>query len=203
MNTFVRITVPSKKIDKDFYSVLEQKYANFQSNPKPPVPFDSLDSTQKDILVSISKHIAMPVNEQLENQRLIIISGAGGTGKTCLGLHLKHQLQCRKNQDPEFNYLVMAYSGSAAAAINGQTIHSSLLIPAYLSPMSWASLLDSKLNEKFLNRLKTIQFIVVDEFGFVGLRLFNYISEIFKKADPSRWHLPFAGRTVVLLGDPR
>ena len=195
----VRVEIPSDKADKSFF----KKYNSYQlsrASKKPDVGYDSLSSNQKKIIDDFKNHISRSREEILADGKLVILNGPAGSGKSVVGKLIKKLLLERK-QEKDFDFLITAYSGVAASVLQGQTLHSALKIPAYVTPITMQYLLNKKINKKVQQELAKVVVILVDEYSLLGLRFFSYVDKFFRKIDPSRSDVPFSGRSVCLLGD--
>ena len=98
---------------------------------------------------------------------MLIVQGGAGTGKSLLIDALTQQVEkiLRKSgDDPSHPYILkLAYTGTAAANIKGQTLHSAF---AFNFGHSYISLNDKARDEK-RNLLQNLTFVVIDEYSFI------------------------------------
>jgi len=125
----------------------------------------------------------------------MIVSGEGGTGKSRLlkGLELFAVGNWHTAKSP---IAKMAFTGTAAFNIRGNTIHRWTGVGSNLP-------LDGCVSAKKLEDLKEmwepIHFIVVDEFSMVGTDLFTHLDKVVRKA--KNIDEPFGGCHIVAFGD--
>ncbi len=94
--------------------------------------------------------------------------------------------------------LVLAPTGVAAFNINGMTIHSNLSIPIITNK----SLdLNGERLKQLQDRLKDVQYIIIDEKSMVGRRILALIDMRLRQAFPEHNNEPFGGRSVIMVGD--
>ncbi|CAG7718959.1 unnamed protein product [Allacma fusca] len=127
----------------------------------------------------------------------MIVNGDPGTGKTEVLSHLQYLLENKKRECDEFDYMFVAFTGSASFLMNGETIHSGFKIPTYDSQ----KLVTKTLSKKRHSKLKNVRLIVCDETSLLGLRLFNKMDKILRSVDPDNFQYAFANRSLILLGD--
>lgn len=129
-------------------------------------------------------------NGQINGHKLFYLGGAGGTGKSCV----IRSIQCfMKSWSLGRNVATLAFSGSAAALVNGMTIHSwaTLSVDTNVDPMKAA--------DKGLKAHTWL--IIVDEISFVSP---GFLARLDRKCK----HLlnndePFGGAIVLFAGDFR
>ena len=131
---------------------------------------------------------------------LLIVHGGAGTGKSHL-IHVMCQtlekIFRKRGDDPSNPYILkLAFTGSAAKLIDGQTIHSVFKF-AYNNKIMSAP--DSE-RAKMRNSLPNLRLIIIDEISLVNASMlyqihFRLSTEIFQN------NLPFGGRSLVVLGD--
>ena len=130
-------------------------------------------------------------NGQINGHKLFYLGGAGGTGKSCV----IRSIQCfMKSWGLGRSVATLAFSGSAAALVNGMTIH------------SWASLsVETKVVDVMKAGDKGLKahtwLIIIDEISFVSP---GFLARLDRKCK----HLlnneePFGGAIVLFAGDFR
>lgn len=91
---------------------------------------------------------------------------------------------------------MLAPIGVSAYNIQETTIHAALHIPIQeYHPLTWHSLL------MFQERCKHLFYILIDEMSFLGPQLLIKVDNRLRQAFPTRHHEPFAGLSVVLVGN--
>lgn len=139
------------------------------------------------------------LNYQLLNyenclDKLVIIQGKAGTGKSCVINEMVHRINAHYGTAAT---LLMAPTGVAANNINGQTLHSALRI----YPLRNFEELRGESKLSFEDELQNINFIIIDEASMLGLNLFYKVDLRLREAKPQLSHLPFGGLCVYLIGD--
>ncbi|CAG7818672.1 unnamed protein product, partial [Allacma fusca] len=168
----------------------------------PSIPLSALSLQQRVILNIVKTHLRQSSEDQLDNPIRVIVLGSGGTGKSEICSHLRFELESQKQKCQDFEFLMGAYTGIAANQIKGGTIHRSFGIPSFVKHDDHdAFVRNIDLNSDRALYLRRVQFIVFDEMNFIGQRMFYLIDSLLKHVDRRYSHLPFSGRSVVLLGD--
>ena len=119
----------------------------------------------------------------------MILTGLAGTGKSFLIHNLRAYFghKCK----------VAAYFGLAAHNIKGSTLHSFLHLPVRIKNL--VDLQGSSLGSLQEN-LSEVEYLIIDEFSVIGLRLFSWIDRRCRQAK-CRVDLPFGGLNIILVGD--
>ena len=119
---------------------------------------------------------------------LMMLNGIAGSGKSTVLKAFQLVLQELKH---EKQILVMAFTGTAAANVNGVTFNS---VFGTLTRNSQPDKI------KLKQRIKNIQWLFFDEWSMISTRQIYKISELL--SDVSNDERPFGGMNVVLAGDP-
>ena len=163
------------------------------SIPLPPsdvaaVDLDTLSTKQRLAFDLITDHIFGSCDGQ---QLLMVVLGTAGTGKSYLINAVRHAFA---HQSQSHRLRVTAPTGIAAANVSGSTIYSLL------------SLLNENLSGPRLNflqrALQDVRLIVIDEYSFLSIPVFDSLDRQLRKIFPSSADRPFGGMNVVLCGDP-
>lgn len=133
----------------------------------------------------------------------IIILGSGGTGKSWLidtivkqaRVSLPVSADCGGRWGP---VLIMAFTGTAAFNIKGNTIHSSLHIGQSTNSEGLAS---SETVDKLQKEMAGVEFVILDEVSMVNADLLSLIDSRLRLAFSDCAHLPFGGRHMLFFGD--
>jgi len=154
------------------------------------VPHDTIMALPPDqyhVLSIIRNHFGP---ESADKHPYFFITGSAGTGKTFMINTIVETLQAR--HEP---YLLMAPTGVAAQNIGGRTIHSCLRIRS--TDSGYITLLFH--NPQFLDEIRRITTILIDEVSMVSASLLDFISETFARLHGNA--VPFGGIRVIVVGD--
>ena len=132
------------------------------------------------------------------------LSGGAGMGKSHLTKALYQAAlkfyNAREGEDfHHINVLVLAPTGKAAYNIKGNTIHSSLAIPANQSLRNYKHLDSSRLNT-LRSRIGGVKLIFLDEISVVGNCMFN-IQINNRLKDIKGTKQDFGGVSIIAIGD--
>lgn len=130
----------------------------------------------------------------------ILLTGNAGTGKSFL---TKLFVEALKSQGHKT--LVTATTGIAATHIEGRTYHSALrILPkndiALFADLVTATVIDMNKMRGFVNQLKTVHTIVVDEVSMMHPREFARIDKALRQV-LNKEDVPFGGIRFVFVGD--
>ena len=150
-------------------------------------------------LIQISKTVKLPLT--LLNGPLLVILGGAGAGKSLLisaiGQWFEKILR-QAGDDPDKPYiLITAFTGTAAANVDGMTLHSAFNFPF---GNEFLSLSDKARDEK-REHLKNLRMVVVDELSMVKADIFYQLDLRFRELKQNA-EKPFGGCSVLLFGDP-
>lgn len=128
---------------------------------------------------------------QQTNQRLIYLTGEGGTGKSQVIKAIKHYF----NQNgSDYRIISAAPTGCAAHLIGGTTIHQCLSLGHKIRHNK------SKANlQRMVAKWESVSFLIFDEVSMIGLRMINTINKqlmLAKSTDKL-----FGGINVLFCGD--
>ena len=131
---------------------------------------------------------------------LLIIQGGAGTGKSTVIDALSQQMEriLRKSGDnPTHPYIIKCtFTGTAAANISGQTMHSSF---SFNFGNDFLSLGDKSRDEK-RKQLENLQLVIIDEYSMIKADML-YQLDLRLKELKQRQDLPFGGVGIFLFGD--
>ena len=143
----------------------------------------------------------MKLPPTLLNGPLLVIQGGAGAGKSLLisaiGQWFEKILR-QAGDDPDKPYiLITAFTGTAAANVDGMTLHSAFNFPF---GNEFLSLSDKARDEK-REHLKNLRMVVADEFSMVKADMFYqlHLRLCELKQNPQE---PFGGCSVLFFGDP-
>ncbi len=155
-------------------------------------PMQSLD---------INSKFEQTLNFVNRTNQLIFLTGKAGTGKTTL---LKY---IRQNTFKQIS--VVAPTGVAAINAGGSTIHSFFQFPftPFLPIFKSTGEMDMsrntsvlKYNAQRLAIFRNLELLVIDEISMVRADMLDQI-DVTLKHTRKKWHLPFGGVQVLLIGD--
>jgi ATP-dependent exoDNAse (exonuclease V) alpha subunit len=129
----------------------------------------------------------------VKNKENLFLSGSAGTGKSFTIKNIVDYLEYNN-----INYGLTALTGCAASLINGQTIHSFLLLGIDKSLKDIYNDLSKKYIPKF-KLLKSLNTLIIDEISMMSNELLELIDALFKLIKSN--NLPFGGIQVVMVGD--
>ncbi len=132
--------------------------------------------------------------------QLIFLTGKAGTGKTTLLKYIR--------QNTYKQMAVVAPTGVAAINAGGATIHSffQFAFTPFLPPVSESGEIDHsklpvpKYNSQRLGIFRNLELLVIDEVSMVRADMLDQI-DITLRQTRKKWHLPFGGVQVMLIGD--
>lgn len=152
---------------------------NDESNPR---VFNNLVNLNEQQLSVVN--FAVQASSGNTVDRLAIVLGAAGTGKSCVINEIFHRIGAE-------NVLLLAFTGVAAHNISGQTIHSAL----HLTCNRGSSELSPDALHKFQEEMSSIKVILIDEFSMIGLKLLGRIDARLRVAKPE--NSPLGGFVVI------
>jgi len=130
---------------------------------------------------------------------LIFVHGGAGSGKSTL-IHLIYQnvqnILQKEGDDPDCPYILLsAYTGTAAANINGQTLHT---LFSFNFGAGYISLSDKMRDEK-RNLYKNLRMLIIDEISLVDADMFYKID--LRLREITNMQVTMGNIAVVVLGD--
>ena len=164
-----------------------------------------LDKEQRmvlDIGVDYAKNIVKETKQKIISFKapLLIVQGGAGTGKSFVIDAMTQQIEkiLRKPGDnPNHPYILkVAFTGTAAANIGGQKMHSAF---SFNFGNEFFSLGDKSRDEK-RNSLENLKIVIVDEYSMIKSDML-YQLDLRLKEITQRTKLDFGGLSVFLCGD--
>lgn len=155
-----------------------------------------LTSCQKRIMNYVMSHYNKPSQSPLR----LFITGGGGVGKSYLTkviiewLRLCHSLQ--SGQDP---VVVTAPTGTAACAIKGSTLHSTLVLPVQHGKEPEFLKASAKTLKRLRDVFCRVHTIIIDEISMVSSRLLSYVDRRLREIKDN--NEPFGGLNMIVIGD--
>ena len=127
-----------------------------------------------------------------DQQRLLFLTGPGGTGKSFLIHTVVGQLTYCQGLYVE----VLATSGSAAYLLGGSTIHRFFRLDIEMKSRLELGTIDC-------SAVANTDVIIVDECSMMSAKLFETMHDLccYATTDAAKRQLPFAGKSVFLCGD--
>jgi hypothetical protein len=151
--------------------------------------------------IEISPQFEQVLNFVNRTNQLIFLTGKAGTGKTTLLKYIK------ENTFKQMS--IVAPTGVAAINAGGSTIHSFFQFPfaPFLPALKENGEIDStknlptlKYNSQRLAIFRSLELLVIDEISMVRADLLDQI-DVTLRQTRKKWHLPFGGVQVLLIGD--
>ena len=133
----------------------------------------------------VRKHFLNQVKEPLH----LLITGIAGSGKSYVIDAIRNLLQLKCQ--------VLAYTGKASFNINGITLHSFLKLPIGSKRLTE---LKGPALQQLQNNLQNVEYMIIDEYSFVGQNLLGWIDARCRQAT-GKIDIAFGGISVVLVGD--
>lgn len=151
----------------------------------------------------IANHLSSYLSGSHEQQLLMFVTGAGGTGKTVL---INKITETFIRAGAEHLLAKTATTGIAATPINGQTLHSWAGIP--INPLlgeNWMLAASKDNQEKRRRNMSGRQYLIIDEVSMMTTELLALISQVLTKhhsnTDATAASKPFGNVNVILFGD--
>ena len=129
----------------------------------------------------------------------IMVHGGAGSGKSTvinvISQHV-HNILRRDGDDPDCPYILLsAYTGTAAANIDGQTLHT---LFSFNFGAEYMSLSDKKRDEK-RNLYKNLKMLIIDEISLVNSDMFYKID--LRIREITQMGVPLGNVAIFVLGD--
>lgn len=166
----------------------------------------SMNIKQRQIFTEVRKWCSKKATGENVEPFHIFLSGGAGSGKShvikAVQYEAKKLLTPLTDSADEVTVLLVAYTGTAAFNIGGQTIHSAFNVRVNTSRMRASSKYDA-LGEDLLTSLrakyKHLQIVIVDEVSMVGKKMLHTMSE--RLAQIKRCNAPFGNVSILAVGD--
>ena len=131
-----------------------------------------------------TQHSSSSDEERLSAGGAILLTGPGGSGKSYVikalelycNLHQTQSGMTVRESAPLFGPIAkMAYTGVAAFAIGGSTLHRGLSIP--MDTVDEKYVVSAEVQRNLARNMLPVRLLVIDEFSFIGTALFFIISQ--------------------------
>ncbi|MGZ3899323.1 MAG: helix-turn-helix domain-containing protein [Bacteroidia bacterium] len=149
--------------------------------------------------IEINPQFEQVLNFINHTNQIVFLTGKAGTGKTTLLKYIK--------QNTYKQISIVAPTGVAAINAGGSTIHSFFQFPfTPFLPSLKEGIPDKnnlpvlKYNSQRLSIFKNLELLVIDEVSMVRADMLDQI-DITLRQTRKKWHLPFGGVQVMLIGD--
>jgi ATP-dependent exoDNAse (exonuclease V) alpha subunit len=129
--------------------------------------------------------------DALEEKKIALLTGPGGTGKT---------YNINRICENVSNVARTATTGIAATHLSGETIHRFSSMGVFSEPNSIYRIVQSPFFDEVEERINLANLIVIDEVSMLHRKQFELLGEIFKEAT-GNYKEPFGGKKVLLSGD--
>ena len=195
------ITVDDLPEEEEINNLSNNEEVNYNDLDEDLVVMEEIKNNYRDHYINSLNHFTNSQNfsfnyiinkwEIKKEPAQLIIQGAAGTGKSYLIDSLRGYLI-----DKNINHAVIAYSGSAASLICGNTIHSFFNITAD-DQMNFKV----QANSETWNKIKHIEVFLVDEFTMIENLIFNGIDSLLSVMHPNSSVRRFGGKSMIFTGD--
>lgn len=189
--------LPSLSETEPSVTIFEQDVPNLR------IPTNNLNKQQTiahDIVVA---HLQAHLNGEEPPQRLMIVHGQGGTGKSELLNAITHSFD---KLGASHLLARTAMTGVAASIVNGQTLHSWAALPA-ISPgtTKWITHPSKTVEKRRTHNIAPTLWLTIDEMSMLTTPLLVRLSQVtgfIRGGAPGiDSTIPFGGLCVLLLGD--
>lgn len=150
------------------------------------IDLTTLNELQSLAFKIVKDHFTHTNENLLRKPLFLLVKGIAGSGKSYVIDALRDLLQAKCR--------VLAYTGKAAYNVNGVTLHSLLNLPIGskrnkdLKGMALSQLRDN---------LANVNYLIIDEYSFVGQSLFGWIDSRCRQAT-GKCDEPFGGLSIIL-----
>lgn len=163
-----------------------------------------LNSDQRDFLLHVGNYFAHQTSSSAP--LYLFVSGGAGVGKSLLikmlyqYLTVNHFNKIPGSNPDDIKILLCAYTGKAAFAIGGQTVHSAFGLPVSQCGHTLPEL-SANIANTLACRLATVKLILLDEISMLGSKTFHQINRRLQQI----FHVneAFAGISMIVVGDFR
>ena len=206
-------------INKNIIHSWKQKFKR-KPTACPLFSFDQLNREQKFIIEQVRIQNEKSDEEFFSNPLRLVVAGVAGSGKSSIIEHLQFIFEEATNNNENNksgfpNFIICAPTGVASFQVSGQTIHHAFHIARFgnSSTRRTAGYKEQQQQHYYIptrdqipvhvrEEMRHIHWIIIEEFGLVGLALMNYMDYFMRNAvGGSFQNFPFANRSVVCLGD--
>ena len=161
-----------------------------------------LNKEQRQLFNHIHKWAKQKVHNNQAQPIHVFLTGGAGTGKSQVINCITHELrklfvQIAESPD-DITVLLVAYTGTAAFNINGQTIHSALSI--FNTSLPYKSLGEDQLNTLRV-RYRSLQLLIIDEISMVDQGMLTYIHARLQQIKRSADNEFFGNVAILAVGD--
>ena len=162
----------------------------------------SMNTKQREVFTHLRRWVLDKVKGANICAFHVFMTGGAGTGKS----HVINGFQYEAdrlftpltNSADEITVLLVAYTGTAAFNIGGQTIHSAFAIHCETKSGKYKPLGEEQLT-RLRSKYSNLQILIIDEVSMVGQNMFVYVDERLKQIKQNQ--SPFGGVSVLAVGD--
>ena len=175
-----------------FREVFKSRVDSIARLPK-CIPFKAFKypAELKQVEVADAEEIILATDENL------LISGAGGTGKTYLvNNHIAPAL-CKRHDGKKSDVWLTASTGKAADLIAGLTIHSAAGLQRGKGS---AEVLIQKISKTTVRRFRKVKAIVIEEWSMVSATFLELLDEVARRVRDCPGKV-YSGVRIILVGD--
>ena len=198
------LAVPQDQADVHVQSLHEPDATMTMNNPESCLPFcPTLNRKQTMAHDIITAHLHAHLVNQNTTQRLMIVHGQGGTGKTALLNAISNSFV--KMASPH-SLTKTAMSGVAASLIGSQTLHSWAALPIRQSKLdNWLTHPGKEIDRRRKRNVGGVVWLTIDEMSMMTTPQLAHLSQITSVVRSGETAIdvtsPFGQLSVVLLGD--
>lgn len=196
--------VPDEITEVHLPSLHEPEVTVAPSNISPHIPFcPNLNRKQAMAHDIITSHLRAHLLNKTPTQRLMIVHGQGGTGKTAL---LNAISKTFSEITSPHSLAKTAMSGVAASLIGGQTLHSWSALPVRQSKVdNWLTHPGKEIDRRRKRNISGVLWLTIDEMSMLTTPQLTHLSQITSIVRSGQTAVdvssPFGQLCVVLLGD--
>lgn len=162
----------------------------------------TMNKKQRELFLHLRQWCVQKVTGKTVKPFHVFVTGGAGTGKSHVINGFQHEairlLSPLTNSADDVTVLLVAYTGTAAFHIGGQTIHSAFAIHSDIRSTKYTPLGDDQLT-RLRSKYSNLQIVIIDEVSMVGQKMLMYIDQRLQQIKQSQ--SPFGNVRVLAVGD--
>lgn len=166
---------------------------------------DSLSVAQRLILFDYMYHLKDLAQGKTSEQKLIIVTGVSGSGKSQVFLQTKHVLDGLKWANLHFDYIACGHTKASASWLGCSTLNEifpPLPNKKILSGCRFPYWCTGFRRSRHGQQLNQANVLIIDDFASVGQEKLSRMDLQLRVANPLTSSQPFGGKTIILFGSP-